>query len=167
MKAADVAVEIRPAQSGDEAALAALDALVNPSPWTVAQFAGACRPPAEGGAERALVVAGNGGPCGFIVFSRVLEEACIHNIAVHPARQGGGLGRLLLDTVLQQEAASGACLCYLEVRSSNSAARGLYRSLGFGLDGVRRNYYRTATGREDALLMSRRLTQGNSRNERA
>ena len=167
MKAADVAVEIRPAQSGDEAALAALDALVNPSPWTVAQFAGACRPPAEGGAERALVADGNGGPCGLIVFSRVLVEACIHNIGFHPARQGGGLGLLLLDTVLQQEASSGACLCYLEVRSSNSAARGLYRSLGFGQDGVRRNYYRTATGREDALLMSRRLTQGNSRNERA
>jgi len=52
---------------------------------------------------------------------------------------------------------SGAKRCLLEVRASNAAARGLYRSLGFQVDGVRKNYYPAATGREDALLMSREL----------
>lgn len=161
MIAADGALEVRPARAGDATELAALDALVNPSPWTVTQFADACAVAGVKGhtvaTERALVLVGNDAVHGFVVYSRVLDEACIHNIAVHPEQQGGGLGRLLLDTVLRQEMKEGAKLCYLEVRSSNRAARALYEALGFGVDGVRRNYYPTATGREDALLMSRRL----------
>jgi ribosomal-protein-alanine N-acetyltransferase len=47
--------------------------------------------------------------------------------------------------------------CLLEVRESNTAARGLYETLSFQLDGIRKNYYPTTTGREDALLMSRQL----------
>ena len=139
---------------GDAVALAALDSLVNQSPWTSAQFAGACSAQADS-AERALVIDRNGQLAGFVVYSRVLDEVCIHNIAVHPSRQGSGLGQLLLAGALGQARAAGATRCYLEVRASNQAARGLYEKLGFQLDGVRRNYYPTATGREDALLMSR------------
>ena len=47
--------------------------------------------------------------------------------------------------------------CLLEVRRSNKAARRLYQGSGFALDGVRKNYYPKAGGREDALLMSREL----------
>ena len=53
----------------------------------------------------------------------------------------------------------GAVCCFLEVRESNLAAHGLYRALGFRTDGARANYYLTATGREDAVLMSRRLIE--------
>jgi ribosomal-protein-alanine N-acetyltransferase len=45
----------------------------------------------------------------------------------------------------------------LEVRASNLAAIGLYRSMGFADIGLRRDYYRTENGREDAILMGREL----------
>ena len=68
------------------------------------------------------------------------------------------MGRLLLGAALHQSLGEGATRCYLEVRASNVAARGLYEKLGFQLDGLRKNYYTTAAGREDALLMSLSLT---------
>lgn len=144
------------AQPGDAAALALLDKLVNPSPWSENQFAGACAETPDG-AHSALVVRDDERLLGFVVYSHVLDEASIHNIAVHPSARGRGLGQALLATALAEAARGGALRCYLEVRASNSAARRLYEKLGFQLDGVRRNYYSTAVGREDALLMSLRL----------
>ena len=46
---------------------------------------------------------------------------------------------------------------YLEVRPSNTAARELYKSLGFRRVGVRKSYYPAAPGeaREDALQLAR------------
>jgi ribosomal-protein-alanine N-acetyltransferase len=95
--------------------------------------------------------------CGFIIFSSVLDEVCIHNLAVHPARQGEGFGRSLVVAALELAKQQGAGRCLLEVRESSTAARGLYETLSFQLDGIRKNYYPTPTGREDALLMSRQL----------
>jgi ribosomal-protein-alanine N-acetyltransferase len=149
----------RPASPGDALALAALDSLVNPSPWSASQFSEACAPQAEAGTERALVICTDARALGFVVYSRVLDEACIHNIAVHPSRQGCGMGRSLLGAALRRAVGDGANRCYLEVRASNRAARGLYEKLGFRREGVRKNYYTTATGREDALLMSLPLTE--------
>ncbi|MCZ6831549.1 MAG: hypothetical protein O7F73_18545, partial [Gammaproteobacteria bacterium] len=51
-----------------------------------------------------------------------------------------------------------AVRCLLEVRCSNGGAIALYRKHGFTEDGVRKNYYPTDGGREDALLMSLNLT---------
>ncbi|RRA28422.1 ribosomal-protein-alanine N-acetyltransferase, partial [Cronobacter sakazakii] len=42
----------------------------------------------------------------------------------------------------------------LEVRASNHAARALYESLGFNEATIRRNYYPTSDGREDAIIMA-------------
>jgi len=147
---------VHQAQPGDAAALALLDMLVNPSPWTENQFAGACAAMSDG-AHSALVVRDREQLLGFVVLSRVLDEASIHNIAVHPSAQSRGLGQALLATALAEAGRGGALRCYLEVRASNAAARRLYEKLGFQLDGIRRNYYSTAVGREDALLMSLQL----------
>ncbi len=43
---------------------------------------------------------------------------------------------------------------WLEVRASNAAAIALYESLGFNEATIRRNYYPTAEGREDAIIMA-------------
>lgn len=42
---------------------------------------------------------------------------------------------------------------WLEVRASNAAAIALYESLGFNEATIRRNYYPTTDGREDAIIM--------------
>jgi ribosomal-protein-alanine N-acetyltransferase len=147
---------IRLAQPDDATILATIDGLVNGSAWRASQFAEACSG-VEQATESALVLQAETGVCGFIVVSRVLDEACIQNLAVHPAQQGKGMGRYLATTALDSMRRQGVCRCLLEVRASNTAARGLYEALAFELDGVRRNYYPTSTGREDALLMSRKL----------
>jgi ribosomal-protein-alanine N-acetyltransferase len=53
----------------------------------------------------------------------------------------------------------GAARMWLEVRPSNEAARRLYKSLGFKQAGRRRAYYPEEKGREDALVLSRRLNR--------
>ena len=76
------------------------------------------------------------------------------NIDLHPAQQRKGLGCLLLESALLKMKNDGATRCFLEVRQSNAAARRLYAGNGFELDGIRKRYYPTEDGREDALLMS-------------
>ncbi|TFT87135.1 ribosomal-protein-alanine N-acetyltransferase, partial [Proteus mirabilis] len=39
------------------------------------------------------------------------------------------------------------------VRESNQKASNLYESIGFNSVSVRKNYYPTATGKEDAIIM--------------
>jgi len=147
---------LRRAGPADVAALAAIDGMVNASPWRPGQFEAACDS-SPGTRESALVAQHNAQVCGFIVFSQVLDEGCIHNLAIHPLWQRVGLARALVGAALDTMQRDGAGRCLLEVRESNAAARGLYEALGFALDGRRKNYYPAANEREDALLMSIKL----------
>jgi len=152
---AGIQATVRPAEIADVAALAELDKCVNPSPWSAEQFASACE--GEQSRERVLLAGSDGQIQGFVVYSHVLDEASIHNIAVGPCWQGIGLGELLLGTALARVRELGARRCFLELRISNEAALGLYRKLGFQPDGLRKGYYRSASGPEDAVLMSLQL----------
>ena len=49
----------------------------------------------------------------------------------------------------------GMAVLYLEVRESNQPARGLYKSLGFEENGIRKNFYEQPV--ENAVLMSKTL----------
>lgn len=107
-----------------------------------------------GGRDRVLVCERRGDPCGFLVYSLVLDEASLLYITVAPRWRSCGVGRALLVAGLEAMRRDGARTCMLEVRESNLPARRLYQALDFRLDGRRRNYYGTPEGREDALLMS-------------
>ena len=63
-----------------------------------------------------------------------------------------GYGRRLLEASLT--ALAPVERVDLEVRASNAAAMGLYRTLGFRETGRRPDYYVIPGGREDAILMS-------------
>ncbi len=56
----------------------------------------------------------------------------IPNLAVHPDYHGRGIGRALLETVLEDFRRRGMVLAKLEVVAHNTRAFGLYRRLGFG-----------------------------------
>jgi len=88
---------------------------------------------------------------GFTIYECVLDEATLLNIAINPEFQGKGLGRLLLKESLVALDAT-ISKVFLEVRVSNENALQLYRSEGFTQIGERRNYYPTASGREDAYV---------------
>ncbi|HWF70464.1 MAG TPA: ribosomal protein S18-alanine N-acetyltransferase [Mycobacterium sp.] len=74
----------------------------------------------------------------------------VHTIGVDPAYQGRGIGRRLLDELLNF--AAGAVV-HLEVRTDNAPAIALYRSVGFTHAGLRRRYYRVSGA--DAYTMRR------------
>lgn len=154
-------VRLRPAVPGDASLLAVIEGEASAYPWSAAQLATACDVDASSGesthSERVLLVEENTEVCGFIVYTQLLDEGAIHNIVVSPACQRQGMARALLVQVLDIFTRGGACRALLEVRASNTAAQRLYGSLGFELDGVRKNYYPSHGAREDALLMSKPL----------
>jgi ribosomal-protein-alanine N-acetyltransferase len=90
----------------------------------------------------------------FAITQVVLDEATLFNIAVDPAWQRRGLGRQLLTHLIGELEQRDVLTLWLEVRASNVAAIALYESLGFNEVTVRRNYYPTTDGREDAIIMA-------------
>jgi [ribosomal protein S18]-alanine N-acetyltransferase len=74
----------------------------------------------------------------------------IHTIGVDPDYQGRGIGRRLVSQLV--ELASGSVI-FLEVRTDNAPAIGLYESFGFVNVGLRRRYYRASGA--DAYTMRR------------
>ncbi|HEI8866733.1 ribosomal protein S18-alanine N-acetyltransferase [Serratia sp. AKBS12] len=91
---------------------------------------------------------------GFAITQVVLDEATLFNIAIDPQWQRRGFGRALLDALIAQLESRGILTLWLEVRASNAGAIALYHRLGFNEVTVRRNYYPSADGREDAIVMA-------------
>ena len=105
---------------------------------------------------RALAVDGDDNhPAGYALFSLVVGEGEILNLAVDPAARRRGLGRQLLEGVLGAMRAAGTTTVFLEVRQSNLAAIQLYAGAGFRPVGIRRGYYRNPT--EHAVTMALQL----------
>jgi ribosomal protein S18 acetylase RimI-like enzyme len=60
----------------------------------------------------------------------------LNHLAVHPAYQGRGLGRFLVDETIARLRAQGCEKLNLLVRSDNAHVCAFYETLGFGYDGV-------------------------------
>lgn len=69
------------------------------------------------------------------------REAQLQSIAIRPAEQGKGLGRMLLDYVVDVSRVLGVKYMFLEVRESNHLAQKLYETTNFEYLGIRKNYY--------------------------
>lgn len=95
---------------------------------------------------------------GYAVMSVAAGEAHILNLCVDPALQRKGLGRFLLDHLLDLALSHRATMMFLEVRPSNLAAQRLYEGASFNEVGVRHNYYPARVAREDAIIMARQLS---------
>ncbi len=80
-------------------------------------------------------------------------EAHILNICVAAHMRGRGIGRRMLQLLLERSQQAGMQDVFLEVRPSNPHAIALYQSLGFHEVGRRRAYYQAEVGREDALVL--------------
>lgn len=139
----------RPISAADAVELARLEALVEPTPWTEKDFADVLKNDWWGfvieDAEKTILA--------WAVVMPVLDECELLTIGVRPERQGEGLGRRMLNAVLERIRAEKKVCCHLEVRESNERAIRLYETSGYVRVGMRKGYYRTATGRENAILM--------------
>ncbi len=93
---------------------------------------------------------------GLVVVTHGGGDAELLNISVSPKFQRKGIGQCLLLHAV--DCVSGkADMLFLEVRVSNKKAIELYSKEGFFEVGLRKNYYPTLNGNEDALLMARQL----------
>lgn len=90
---------------------------------------------------------------GFIVYSHILDEAELLNIAVNPDCQGQGIGYALYTAMLKNLEEAGIKQCFLEVAKSNHQAQAFYQKVGFIAIATRKNYYQQANGFEDAIIM--------------
>ena len=93
---------------------------------------------------------------GFSVISIVFDDCELFTIGVIPSCQGLGLGKALMEKSMSYAKELGAKQCFLEVRVSNEVAINMYKSFGFEVNGLRKNYYsKTKDSKaEDAYTMS-------------
>ena len=88
---------------------------------------------------------------GYVVAIDAADEGEILNLAVAVTGRRHGVGRALVEAVLEALTGRGARHVYLEVRESNAPARALYATLGFKEVGRRKQYYRRPV--EDAIVL--------------
>jgi ribosomal-protein-alanine N-acetyltransferase len=92
----------------------------------------------------------------YSLLSMAFVEAHILNISVDPEEQNQGIGRKMLEHLI--DIATGrAETIFLEVRPSNVAAIALYNNMGFNEIGIRKGYYPSENGREDAIMLALHL----------
>jgi ribosomal-protein-alanine N-acetyltransferase len=96
-----------------------------------------------------LGIAGEHGLVGYLVCSRYADVWHLMNIAVAPEHRRRGIARELMENLF--DAAGTEARFTLEVRTSNTAAIGMYERFGFRPAGHRRRYYHD--NGEDALIM--------------
>jgi [ribosomal protein S18]-alanine N-acetyltransferase len=96
---------------------------------------------------------------GFAIAESYLEEGRrighVITIDVAPAARRNGLGRMLMDALLDRMCAVETAKVRLEVAIDNVDAQAFYRQLGFVKTGRIRGFY---MGKLDALAMEKRLT---------
>lgn len=120
--------------------------------WSVEQYAAALAGQV-GGLERLVLVAeaeSPGGLNGFLVARRVELEWELENAVVAPQARRRGVGRRLIETLLERAKQRNSAAVFLEVRESNFGARSLYERTGFRQTGRRKSYYTSPA--EDAVL---------------
>jgi ribosomal-protein-alanine N-acetyltransferase len=151
------AVFLEAAGEDDLAELRVLEQRCFSHPWSEQAFRGAV----EDRQTLILVLrlAGSRAIVAYGVFQRVADELHVHDLAVVPEQRERGLARRLLAQALDLAARRGARTAHLEVRESNRAALGLYRSLGFRTVRVRRGYYESPP--EDALVLCKERLASN------
>ena len=145
-------VQFVPMRSDDLDAVAALEALIYPYPWTRGNFADSL----AAGYSAWLMLA-DGALAGYALMTLVLDEAQLLNISVVQQKQRAGLGSRLLQHLFVVARSHGATRIYLEVRRSNVAALEFYHRHEFAAIGERRAYYPADRGREDAIVLARNL----------
>lgn len=96
---------------------------------------------------------------GIMSVSKAVQEAHVFNLCVRPSLLRRGLGRAMLYHLVELAEERGARTMLLEVRPSNTPALALYHSMRFKEVGRRPRYYRSCSGREDALLLLRELSR--------
>lgn len=106
-----------------------------------------------------LILDRGGVPTGYSILSIAAGEAHILNLCIDPDFRSLGYGERLLDEVIDRARYAEVAAVFLEVRPSNANALKLYRKKGFVKIAKRPAYYQAKDGREDADVLSLRLSR--------
>ena len=135
-------------------AVAALEKICFPEdPWSRRLFGEALK---NVNTSSLLALAEDGSVLGYLLFTAVLDEGGVDNIAVAPAARRQGIASALLEAFHRYGREHGLASLFLEVRPSNTGAAALYEKLGYREVGRRKNYY--LSPKEDAIMMKLELT---------
>jgi ribosomal-protein-alanine N-acetyltransferase len=144
----DAAFRLRPLREEDLDRVMEIEKACFSTPWKESTFRGLLRRAdtdlvgAEDEERRLL---------GYAVCWTVVDQSELGNVAVAGEARGAGVGRALVEEIVDRVRGRGSRECFLEVRESNAVAQALYRDMGFEVVGRRRAYYALPT--EDALVM--------------
>ena len=94
---------------------------------------------------------------GYGVMQVSADEAHILNLCIDRDFSCRGYARSLLEKLLDLAERAGAQMAFLEARPSVPRAIKLYERAGFNEVGLRRAYYESAHGREDAIVMAKSI----------
>jgi ribosomal-protein-alanine N-acetyltransferase len=141
---------VRQATRADLLEVFRIEQAVFPQPWAYRTFEGFL------GQQGFLVGDAHERVVGYIVADTIPNHGRplghIKDLAVHPDRQGQGIGAALLERALEILNRANTSRVKLEVRAGNDVAIQLYRSFGFTHHHTVPRYYNSG---EDALVMIR------------
>ena len=91
---------------------------------------------------------------GVCVFHKIYDEAEIRYLSVHPSYKRRGLGKKLINKILEDCKNENIKRIFLEVSLRNKEALSFYDYFGFETFNLRRKYYRDGS---DALLKQKNV----------
>ena len=94
---------------------------------------------------------------GFAIMEFGDERAHLVLLAVRPAHRRSGIGRHLLEWLLESARCAGIASVHLELRAANDPARRFYRAMGFYETVLVPGYYRSGEGRKEGALRMLRV----------
>ncbi len=140
-------ITIQPATPSDISSIANIEKECFSTPWS----------------QNAILESMNAGTCfyvakihnnivGYMGLSKIAGEGYVTNIAVLPQYRRCGIGKKILEYVIE-DSKNELEFISLEVRVSNNAAIALYEHFGFEVVGMRKRFY--TNPQEDALIMTK------------
>ena len=133
--------------NGDLEGVAEIEKLCFSAPWSVQSL----KLLTNDGIGVGMVCRKDGKVCAYGGMMVAVDEGQITNIATHPDYRRQGFGRAIVESLIKYAKMNGLDSISLEVRESNKAAIDLYTSLGFKVEGKRKDFYTKPT--ESALIM--------------
>lgn len=140
-------IQIRNMTAADIEDIYELEKLSFKTPWSKKSF----EEELENKMARYVVAEIEGQVVGYCGVWIIVDEGHITNVAVHPEFRSQGIGKQLVEHLINICKDEEVYKLTLEVNTNNTVAQSLYQSFGFESHGVRKGYY-TDTN-EDAMIM--------------
>lgn len=142
----------RLADMKDLAGIAALEMTVFSHPWNEEMVASSI----QGTYDHVKIFeTAEGEIAGYIIYSAVCDSADLLRVAVSTGSRRCGIGRKLMEAMIDDCKDRDVQSIFLEVRESNAAAIAMYEQLGFMKISTRKKYYNSPV--EDGLVMQKQL----------